>query len=94
MLIPTNSFLILRKAETKTETTGGLIIPASGQDQPDSMFLRGFCVAAGPDASQDYVDQEVVYGYGTGFDIDEDGETFTLVDADRCFAISTSGEGQ
>ena len=88
MLKPVSTILVLKALPVETETESGLFIPVSAQDTVEGIFERGVCIAAGPDAHPDFLNQQVVFAHGTGFPIKEEGEDFILVDAERCFAIS------
>lgn len=90
-LRPLGNNLILRRAAAEERTRGGIIIAESAQARPH----RGTVVAAGPGYFADGVfiktecveGDTVIFGAGTGHEVQVDGEDFLVVSEDAVIAV-------
>jgi len=82
----TNNFVFIIRDETEKEK-GGLILPSSGKVKPDrgTIFSVGGCV---PDLDiKRGKGQKAVFHKGIGFEIDIDGTTYLVLEANQILAV-------
>jgi len=73
---PLDHYVLIEPSDDETETTGGLIIPASA----DSACISGVVVAVGEDVLGIAPGDKVLYPRGAGFEVSPSGEPMRLVD--------------
>jgi len=64
--------------DAEEKTNGGIIIPKSSQDTPNTAVVY----AVGPEVKHVEIDDVIVVGLYTGTDVVVGGESFTIIDAD------------
>lgn len=94
MLKPLGNTVIVRRAAAEKETPGGLVIPATAQDQ--STVFRGEVIAVGRGRVTDagkLVEPElragdrVLIGKARGYEVEHDGAKLLVVNADDVIAV-------
>lgn len=94
MLKPLGNSVVVRRSEADKTTPGGLVIPATAQDQ--STVFRGEVLAVGRGRVTDagkLVEPElragdrVLIGRARGFEVDHEGQKLLVVNADDVIAI-------
>jgi len=82
---PLDSFVLLEPVDDETETTAGLIIPASAESSCQS----GVVVAVGDDVLGVGPGDKVLYPRGAGFELSPSGEPKRLIDRGELIARIT-----
>ena len=82
---PLDLFVLIEPVEDETETTGGLIIPASA----DSACLSGVVVAVGDEVQGVSPGDKVLYPRSSGYELTLGGEPKRLVDRRELIARLT-----
>jgi chaperonin GroES len=82
---PLDNFVLIEPVDDETETSGGLIIPASA----DSSCLSGVVVAIGDEVLGISPGDKVLYPRGAGYELNPGGEPKRLVDRRELIARIT-----
>jgi chaperonin GroES len=79
---PLDGYVLVEPVEDETETSAGLIIPASAE----SSCIAGIVVAVGDDASGVSPGDKVLYPRGAGFELRVSGQPKRLLDRSELIA--------
>ncbi len=84
-LLPLGDRLLLQRAEEKTVTASGLVIPSNAKEKPQ----EGSVLAIGPDIKPGTVQvaDTILFGKFAGIDISVDGREYLLLRIDEAIAI-------
>ena len=89
MIKPLGYYVLIEPLKVEEKTAGGIYIPDELRDKKQHAMARGEIIAAGEGAGSvtDNIGKTALYGRYAGVEVEEDGRTFRLIDAQDVRAV-------
>lgn len=87
MLIPLGDRLLIKRAEAKNQTAGGIYLADNAKEKPQEGSVMAIGAEAAAKEPQLAVGDLVLFGKYAGVELDVDNETVLLIRVDEALAI-------